>query len=184
MGLSDYLGRLVGLLDAAGVPYMVSGSVASAVHGEPRATQDVDLVVDLNAENLRRLLQVLPEDAYYVSSEAAESALRRRSQFNVIDFASGWKADLIVLKNRPFSREEFRRRRPAQVMGVEVQIVSPEDVVLAKLEWAKKGGGSERQLRDVRGVLAAPGQEMDDAYLDEWAAQLGVVDLLEQVRGR
>jgi len=182
MGLRDFLSRLVAHLDAAKVPYMVSGSVASAVHGAPRATQDVDLVVDLDPENLVRLLGRLNDEEYYVSSEAAQQALRRRTQFNVIDFESGWKADLIVVKSRAFSQEEFGRRRTASALGVEVQIASPEDVVLAKLEWSRKSGGSERQLRDVRGVLNARGQELDDGYLDRWAAELGVEDLLEEAR--
>ena len=183
MGLDDFLGRLVAGLDAAGVPYMVAGSVACALHGEPRSTQVVDIVVDLDAESLRRLLQELPEEHYYVSHDAAREALRRRSQFNVIDMATGWKADLIVLKRRAFSQTEFSRRRPATLLGVEVQVVSAEDVVLTKLEWAQKSGGSERQLRDVRGVLQAPGQRLDETYLQAWAERLEVVDLLDKARG-
>ena len=184
MGLSDFLNRLVACLNDASVPHMLSGSLASSVHGEPRATQDVDLIVDLDADGLERLLAKLPEEHYYVSTAAALGAVRSRSQFNIIDFETGWKADLIVLKNRAFSREEFARRRVADALGVVVNIASPEDVILAKLEWAKKSGGSERQLRDVCGILAAPGQQLDNAYLDKWAVSLGVTELLEQVRDK
>lgn len=179
MSLGQFLARLTGHLDEAGVPYMLSGSVASTVHGEPRSTQDVDLVVELDRASLDRLLGGLPEDRYYVSPEAAVDAVRRRSQFNVIDFETGWKADLIVRKNRPFSASEFARRKAAHVLGVPVMIASPEDVILSKLEWAKKSGGSERQLRDVTGILRAPGQSIDRAYISRWVEELGVAELWE-----
>lgn len=180
-GLGDFLRRLVAHLDAAGIPHMVAGSVASSVHGEPRSTQDLDLVVDPSAAALGALLRALPESEFYVSEEAARQALRSRRQFNVIDLATGWKADLILRKDRPFSLSEFARRQPATVLGAAVCIASAEDVVLTKLEWAKKGGGSERQLRDVRGILAAHAS-LDTAYLDRWAKELGVGDLLAEAR--
>lgn len=178
MSLGDYLRALVGILEDAGVPYMVAGSVASAVHGEPRSTQDVDLIVELDSASLGRLLALLPEDRFYVSADAAREALRRRGQFNVIDMDTGWKADLILRKSRPFSVEEFSRRATRVAFGVTLNIASAEDVVLAKLEWAARSGGSERQLRDVRGILAAPGQNLDRVYLERWAQELGVADVL------
>ena len=92
--------------------------------------------------------------------------------FNVIDLVTGWKADLIVKKARPFSTREFARRRFASVLGVELRIASAEDTVLTKLEWALKGGGSERQLADVRGILAARGADLDVAYLEAGIAEL------------
>ena len=181
-GLGDFLGRLVALLEAAGIPHMVAGSVASSVHGEPRSTQDLDLVVDPTGPALSAFLEALPEDEFYVSEDAARDALRHRRQFNVIDLQTGWKADLILRKDRPFSQTEFERRQPATVLGVQVHLARAEDVLLTKLEWAKKGGGSERQLRDVRGILHADGA-LDEAYLQRWAAALDVVDLLEEARG-
>ena len=116
-----------------------------------------------------------------MSREAASDAVRRGTQFNVIDMKTGWKADLILRKRRPFSVVEFDRRTERVVFGVTVYIASAEDVVLTKLEWAKKSGGSERQLRDVRGVLAAPGQQLDRAYLERWAPELGVEEMLRQL---
>jgi hypothetical protein len=110
VSLRDFLERLTGALDQAGVPYMIAGSVASTYYSAPRTTQEVDLVVELDGARLRSLLASLPEDELYYSPEAAHDALRRRSMFNVIDLATGWKADLIVRKGRPFSAEELRRR--------------------------------------------------------------------------
>lgn len=174
MSLGEFLGRLARALDRAAVDYMFCGSVASTYHGIPRTTQDIDLVVALRPGDLRRLLEVLPEAEYYISEEAARSAIRSRGQFNVIDLATGWKADLIVRKARRFSAEEFGRRVRAGVMGAEVWIASAEDTILAKLEWAARGGGSERQLRDVRGIVAMQRAALDWEYMSRWGDVLGI----------
>ena len=99
-GAGDFLSRLASLLRDAGIPYMLTGSFASTYHGTPRTTQDLDLVIEVDDASLRALLDSLPEEQYYVAEEAALQALRRRGQFNVIDLASGWKADLILRKDR------------------------------------------------------------------------------------
>jgi hypothetical protein len=102
--------RFAALLEAAGVPYMLTGSFASGYHGAPRASQDIDIVIAPSRASLDAFLSLLPEDRYYVSREAALDAFRRQSLFNVVDFASGWKVDLILRKGRPFSLTEFDRR--------------------------------------------------------------------------
>ncbi len=171
------LGRVAGLLEAAGIPFMVAGSFASTAHGLPRSTQDLDVVIDPpNETTLAALLASLPTDQYYVDAAAARDAYRRRSMFNVIDLASGWKVDLIVRKNRPFSRDEFARRMQMTVLGVPVFVASPEDTVIAKLEWSKLAGGSERQRRDVAGIVATVGAALDRAYIERWARDLDLAD--------
>lgn len=171
MSLRDFLARLTSALEQAGVPYMISGSVASTYYSAPRTTQDVDLVVELDGARLRALLASLPEDELYYSADAAQDALRRRSMFNVIDMATGWKADIIVRKGRPFSAEELRRRVQVDLLGLRVWMATAEDCVLSKLEWAR-AGGSERQIRDVRGILDAQGSALDLAYLERWVHEL------------
>src|SRR5688572_7695588 len=101
-GAGDFLVRLTAKLAGAGVPNMVVGSFASSFHGIPRSSQDVDLVVDPDVVSLRRFLSALPADDYYADTDAAFDALQHRAQFNVIDMATAWKADLIVRKDRPF----------------------------------------------------------------------------------
>ena len=160
---------------------MLTGSLASAYYGVPRSTKDIDLVVQLDLASLRALLVALPDGAYYVSEDAAMEALHRCGQFNVIDLETGWKVDLIVCKNRPFSHTEFERRQSGEVLGVPLSICSPEDSILSKLEWARRSGGSERQLRDVAGVLQIRGSELDQTYIEKWARELGVQDLWEEV---
>jgi len=175
------LGRIVQLLEEAGIPYMLTGSFASTFYGPPRSTHDIDLVVDPSARSLDALLQRIDPDRYYVSPEAAREALATRSQFNVIDMETGWKVDLILRKERPFSHEEFRRRQAARIVGVNVLVASVEDAILSKLEWAKLGG-SERQLRDVAGMVTAHAARLDRVYIDHWARVLSVVDLWNRVR--
>lgn len=169
--------RVVSMLDAAGIPFMVAGSFASTAHGAPRATQDLDLVIDPRGiEALEALVRGMSSEEYYADLEAAREAFRRRSMFNVIELASGWKIDLIVRKDRPFSREEFSRRQAIELFGVRIHVASPEDTVIAKLEWSQRSGGSERQRRDVRGILRTIGDALDRAYIEDWVSRLRLED--------
>jgi hypothetical protein len=168
-GAAELLKRVADLLDAAGVPYMLTGSFASAIFGALRTTQDIDIVIDPKLGSLERFLSSLPQDSYYVSREAAREAYGGEGMFNLVDFATGWKVDLIIRKRRPFSEEEFARRRLADVLGARLFVASPEDVVVAKLEWAKLGE-SERQLRDVAGILRGQGDHLDLSYVEHWVA--------------
>ncbi len=164
------LRTVVAALDAAGIPYMLTGSVAAAWHGAGRATMDVDLVIDPTAEGLRALVESLAAPDIYISGDAAREALRSRSMFNVVDTTTGWKADLIIRKLRPFSEAEFARRRPIEYEGTRLWVASAEDVIVSKLEWAKLGG-SARQIEDVADLLRIAGP-LDDAYLERWIAAL------------
>lgn len=123
----------------------------------------------------------LPEKDYYVSESAALNAFHRRSQFNVVDMATGWKVDLIIRKARPYSLEELRRRLSVRMLDVDVFVATPEDTILSKLEWASLSGGSERQMRDVVGVLEVKSGEVDRAYIERWAAELGLIELWHRV---
>jgi hypothetical protein len=163
--------RLRNMLDASGTPYMLTGSYASSLHGQPRATQDIDIVVSPTRSQLVELLRHLPDTEYYVSEDAAVDALARRGQFNVIDFATGWKIDFIVMKARAFSREEFSRRRTLELEEVRLSVASPEDVLIAKLEWAKLGE-SARQIEDAAGIIRVQGDGLDRAYVEKWVADL------------
>lgn len=173
---------VVAALNRAGVPYMVTGSFASSIHGEPRATQDLDVVIQPNPNSLSELLEAFPEDRYYLSHEAARQALADRGMFNIIEFATGWKIDLLICKDREFSRTEFERRQKKQVGDQAVVLASPEDVVLAKLEWAK-AGNSNRQIEDAAAIVRTLGPDLDRRYITQWAASLGVAELWQQIDG-
>ena len=175
----EFIERLTKLLDMGGIPYMVAGSMSSSLHGRPRATQDADVVIDPTGDQLDPLLALL-EQGYYVSREAALDALRDRTMFNVIDLEGGWKADLIICKDRPFSRQEFARRRQIDAMGQMLWVASPEDIILSKLEWMR-GRESEVQYSDVLGVAVTQWGNLDLEYLRKWAGQLGVQDMLARL---
>lgn len=175
----EFLAHLIGLLDEAGIPYMVAGSMSSSIHGRPRATQDADVVIDPTEDQFASFLTVLEQD-YYVSRDAAFDAFHRRGMFNIIDIAGGWKADLILRKDRPFSRQEFERRRQVDAMGQMLWVVSPEDTILSKLEWMK-GRASDVQYSDALGVAVAQWENLDLEYLRRWARELGVENMLARL---
>jgi hypothetical protein len=174
--LRDLLERIVPALQQAGVPFMVAGSFASTAHGLPRATQDLDIVIDPTGKSLDALLSVLTPEVYYVDVDVAREAFRNHGMFNVVDLATGWKIDFILRKDRSFSEKEFERRLSMNLLGVEVFMASAEDTIIAKLEWSKLGGGSERQRRDVAGMLATVGDDLDYAYIERWLNELALSD--------
>ena len=139
MSITSFLQRVAQILEGAGVPYMLTGSLAAAYYATPRATQDIDVVIDTQEPGLEKLVQGLLDAGLYVGRDAALDAWRTQGQFNAIDPTSGWKVDLIVRKDRSFSRTEFDRRERADLLGIEVSLASLEDVLIAKLEWARMG---------------------------------------------
>ena len=181
MSLGDFLMRLTSILEQVDVDYMIVGSFASTVHGVARSTQDVDIVVALDRARLTALLRACPEDEYYVSEDAARDALRYESLFNIIDMKTGWKADLIVKKSRPFSVKEFDRRQLMTLGDQQLYVASAEDIVIAKMEWALSSA-SERQIRDVTGILDVKGSTIDLDYITMWAQKLGLIDLWDRIR--
>lgn len=173
MSIEDVLLRISTALNRAGIGYMLSGSFASAFHGTPRATQDIDIVIAATTDQLRALVRLLPPGQYYAELDAALEAHKRQSLFNVIDMVTGWKIDFIIRKSRPFSEEEFRRRTRAILHGVELFVASVEDVIVSKLEWAKLAQ-SPRQIEDVAGILRMRWDSLDHAYLEKWTFELSL----------
>lgn len=176
--------QVVEVLERLGIRYLIGGSLATALYGVARSTADADLVADLGPQHIENLVESLRRD-FYIDVDSVRDAARRRSSFNVIHLGSMFKVDIFVAGRRPFDRVQLQRRRK-QVVAVEPErsayFASPEDTVLAKLEWYRLGGGvSERQWRDVLGVLKEQQGQLDLAYLRQWANGLGVSDLLERV---
>jgi len=183
--------RLLEVLDRLEIPYMIGGSGASSVHGVPRTTADVDLVVKIGAHDVPPLVTELRSD-FYIDEDQVREAIEHTRSFNVIHYRSSYKFDIFPLTDDRYQQKQFGRRRfetSSIFTGepVELAVSSPEDVILSKLRWFKKGGEvSEQQWNDVLGVIAVQGEKLDLNYLGEWAEKLGIADLLNRalVEGR
>lgn len=175
----DFLRKLVEMMDASSIPYMICGSFASSFHGQPRATRDVDIVVAPTEKQLLDFVESLGGD-YYVSLSAVREAFAHQSMFNIIDNQSGWKADFVICRDRPFSRQEFERRHRINMKELSIWVTSPEDIILSKLEWARDSC-SQQQFRDALGVAAVQWGGLDLDYLRRWAKELKVGESLQQL---
>ena len=181
--IGEFLRRLTTALDMNGVPYMLTGSVASSMWGIPRSTNDIDIVVAPTRAQLLSLVALFQRVGLHVDTDAALAALRSRDQFNVIDFPNGWKVDFIVRKEREFSVAEFDRRQTYEAEGMRLTIASAEDVLIAKLEWAKISD-SDRQLIDAAGILKMQNERLDIAYIERWVESLGLHEQWRAVRAK
>lgn len=184
MTQAELLRYLVDTLDSLRLHYMIVGSHASIYYGEPRFTQDVDIVVELGPSALPRFLERFLPTEFYVSADAARDALAEHGQFNIIHGESGVKIDVFIGKDTEYDRLRFeRRRRLPLVPGQDAYFARPEDVILYKLLYFRDGG-SDRHLRDIAGVLAVSGADLDVEYIADWARRLGVVELWDAARRR
>lgn len=179
------LQEVVAVLSRLGIAYALGGSWASSLLGKMRFTHDADLTVEPFPGQEKVFCASFGDD-YYVSLPAVQHAVGQRSSFNVIHTLSSFKVDLFVRKDRPFEQSVMARRRAftlPHALGQMIQCVSPEDIILLKLEWYRLGGEtSQQQWLDVRGVLEVQGPRLDHAYLDRWATDLGILDLLTRAR--
>ena len=182
MTLAEFLAEVVGHLDRLSIDYMIGGSTASSVYGEPRTTRDVDIVVEVDAASLHALFDSFDPDAVYVDRISLSESVAPGQMFNLIDLLGGWKIDLVVRKDRRFSEVEFGRRQRVEVLGCSVMMATAEDVLLAKLEWSA-ASGSTRQLDDARGIVRVQGDRLDLDHLRTWAERLGVSATLDEVLG-
>jgi hypothetical protein len=170
-------------LERLGILYAVGGSLASSLHGVMRSTLDADIVADMRLEHIQPLVAALSKE-FYADDEMMKDAIQHHSSFNLIHYETAFKVDIFIRKARPFDQMQLERRRTA-VIATEpeqsIYVISPEDIILTKLEWYRLGGeGSDRQWRDVLGVLKTRAGELDLDYLRKWSTELKVNDLLER----
>jgi hypothetical protein len=172
MDQSDLLRYLTGAFTRLRIPHFVTGSIASGVYGEPRYTNDIDVVADIELQHAQPLIAAFPPDRFYVSLDAIRGAISHRGPFNIIDTASFLKVDVILPKASDFDRQRFARIQIWEAEeGLPVPLISPEDLVLAKLLFYEEGG-SEKHIRDITSLLRA--RQIDAQYVAAWAQRLGV----------
>lgn len=162
---------------------MVSGSIVSSLQGEPRATHDVDLVVDISVSDVPRLVAALQDPNLYLDERAAASAAAEGRMFNLIDTRTGDEIDFWPLAKSAFDTSRFSRRSEVRALGMRLAVSAPEDTILKKLHWARQCGGGERHIADALGVYEVQAGRLDEAYMRDWARRLGVEDLLDRVVG-
>lgn len=174
--------NVIALLENEQIPYMIVGSLASMIYGEPRLTHGMDLVVDVLPSDATKIEKLFPSEIYYCPPlEVLKPEINHRGQFNLIHHESGLKVDFIIRKQSPHALEEFGRRRLTPFWGEQrVFVASPEDVIIKKLEYYREGG-SEKHLKDIRGILCET--ELDKSYLSHWIEELALEKQWRQVEG-
>ncbi len=181
MGPYELLGKTVRILEDLGIPYLVTGSIAAMAYGEPRLTNDIDIVADIEDIHVSSLMAAFPAEQFHVSEEAIGEAIRHQKQFNIIHPASGLKVDIIIREDTPFNDSRFNRiRRIKPGEGYEADFASPEDIIIMKMRYFKEGG-SEKHLRDIAGIMKISGPEIDNAYIGDWAKRLDLLEIWEMI---
>lgn len=175
--------KVTDVFEQLGVPYLIGGSLASTLYGMVRTTQDSDIVAEMRFEHVRSFVSAL-QDEFYIDEEMIANAIGRNSSFNIIHRESIFKVDVFIPRPRPFLQSQLARAQKQTFTfekEVSAKFATPEDTILSKLEWYRMGGEvSDRQWRDILGVLKTRAGELDLAYLRKWAKELRVDDLLER----
>lgn len=180
----ELMQKAADFLESEAVPYRIVGSMASMAYGEPRFTNDIDILVDLPLSQTESLNHEFPPPEFYVSVEAVRDAINTRGQFNILHSPSGLKIDMILSKDSDFGRMDIAHGQRLKSEGFyNAMFASPENVLLKKLMFYQEGG-SDKHLRDVSGILLLQGDEIDQEYLNLWAAKLSVTDELQLVLER
>jgi len=174
----DFFLKVLRTLETLDVPHMITGSVGAMLFGEPRLINSMDVVVELSPDHVRAIESTFAPPEYYTPPpEVVRGEIAACRQFNIIHVASGSKADLILRKNKPYDRHAFLRRQKVPFTDVyDAFSSSAEDIVLSKLR-AYREGESQKHLTDVRSMLAVSGETIDRGYIEQWATEIGVLDL-------
>jgi hypothetical protein len=174
---------VVEIFERLRIPYLICGSMASALYGVARSTLDADIVADIQQEQVGALVTALGSD-FYADDEMMRGAIQHRSSFNLIHLQTLFKVDVFIRKERPFDQIQFERRIEQVLVANPEQkafMTTAEDIILAKLEWFHLGGEvSDRQWRDILGVLKVQAGRLDLDYMRKWAVELNVADLLQR----
>jgi len=184
MGPYELLEKIITVLEHLRIPYLVTGSVAAMAYGEPRLTNDIDIVAAIPENQIPALTAAFPSAEFYISDAMILEAIRHQSQFNIIHPASGLKVDIMIRKDTPFDASRFRRLRrihPAETY--EANFAAPEDVIIKKMEYYK-AGGSDKHLRDITGILKISGADIDQKYIAEWVQRLNLTEIWDAILKR
>ncbi len=181
MELYDLLKYLINAFEKLGIQYFITGSMGSIFYGEPRFTNDIDVVVDIDKRYVPGLVSSFPEGEFYINEDAIHDAIKHKRQFNIIHPSSGLKIDVIVSKKDDFDNSRFaRKHRISPIENTEANLSSPEDVIIMKMKFYKEGE-SEKHIRDITGMLKVSGEIIDRNYIENWANKLRLLDIWEAI---
>lgn len=181
MSQPELLKKVISVLQQSGIDYMLTGSIASSLQGEPRSTHDIDMVVVIKPEQIHGLASAFESPDYYMDEESMLEAVCKQVMFNLIDVREGDKVDFWILTDEPFDISRFARKQQMNFMGISFNVSSPEDTILAKLRWAKLSGGSEKQFGDAVHVYEVQYQWLDREYLGAWVKRMNLELLWERL---
>jgi hypothetical protein len=173
---------VLGVLNENQIDYMITGSLVSSIQGEPRATHDIDIVINITRSAIPAFINAFKPPDYYISESAIEEAIQHKSMFNLLDTTAGDKVDFWILTDDPFDLSRFERKHEEKMLGVAMKMSTPEDTILMKLRWAKLSGGSEKQFTDALRVYEVQYEKLDYHYLEEWVQTLGIKGFFERLK--
>lgn len=180
MSQQELLNKVIHVLEATGIEYMITGSLASSLQGEPRSTHDIDMLVSIQKSAVKKLIESFPPPDFYLDEHSVIDAIDSQQMFNLINVKEGDKVDFWILTDEPFDQSRFSRRCAEKIMGSSMYVSRPEDTILVKLRWAKLSGGSEKQFIDALRVYEVQYGKLDINYLEGWVKKLDI----EQSWGR
>ena len=181
MSQQESLKNVIQALDQDGIQYMITGSLASSLQGEPRSTHDIDMVIAIEESKVHQLMEAFPPPNFYLDEDSILDAINRQSMFNLIDVNVGDKVDFWILTEEPFDQSRFSRKISEEFTGLKMQVSTPEDTILAKLRWAKLSGGSEKQFTDALRVYGVQYGKLNIDYLKHWVKELDVESLWKRL---
>jgi hypothetical protein len=182
MSQQELLKRVISVLEDLGIEYMITGSIASSLQGEPRSTHDIDIIIGMQISKIDKLVESFPFPDFYLDKNSIINAINRQEMFNLIDVKEGNKVDFWMLTDDLFDQSRFSRRYTEDFDGIKIRVSSPEDTILAKLKWAKLSGGSEKQFIDALRIYELQFDKLDTDYLEYWVKELNIEQLWEQLK--
>ncbi|OGF68031.1 MAG: hypothetical protein A2Y62_19345 [Candidatus Fischerbacteria bacterium RBG_13_37_8] len=184
MDLKELLCHILSVFEKLEIPYFVTGSLASMFYGEPRFTNDADIVADIKEHHIAEFAAFFSPNEFYLDEMMISNAIIRKHQFNIIHPATGLKIDVYIYKKDSFDKSRFDRRKKIHLSeDITAYIASPEDVIIMKMIFYKEGG-SEKHLRDIASMLKISSEDIDRAYIAKWAELLNIADIWEIIKKR
>jgi len=176
------LKKVLAVLEKNHIDYMITGSLVSSMQGEPRASHNVDIVVNITTSSIQALINAFPSSQYYLSEKSIHEAIAHKSMFNLLDTNEGDKIDFWMLSDDAYDQSRFARKTETMAFGSKMKISKPEDTVLMKLRWAKMSGGSEKQFTDAKMVYEVQYKKLDLNYMEHWAKKLKIEKLWKELK--